>query len=104
MDDKVGFVAEVTKGLCQKAEVAMPEELVGADGEVGVEKYFQAGFFSENITLKSAIGQSHSEARKYGKRSLEMKELRKAEGRLRMCSFPILDWGGRVERIKELRA
>ena len=64
MHDKVGIVAEFTKGLCQKAEVAMPEELVGADGEVGVEKYFQAGFFSETITLESAIGQSHSKARK----------------------------------------
>ena len=41
MDDKVGFVAEVTEGFCQKAEVAMPEELVGADGEVGVEEDFQ---------------------------------------------------------------
>jgi hypothetical protein len=64
MHDKVGIVAEFTKGLCQKAEVAMPEELVGADGEVGVEKYFQAVFLSENIILKSAIGQSHSKARK----------------------------------------
>ena len=41
MHDKVGFVAEVTKSFCQKAEVAMPEKLVGADGEVGVEKDFQ---------------------------------------------------------------
>ena len=41
MHDKVGFVAEVTKGFCQKAEVAMPEKLVGADGEVGVEEDFQ---------------------------------------------------------------
>jgi len=64
MHDKVGIVAELTKGLCQKAEVAMPEELVGADGEVGVEKDFQAVFLSENIILQSAIGQSHSKARK----------------------------------------
>jgi hypothetical protein len=64
MHDKVGIVAEFTKGLCQKAEVAMPEELVGADGEVGVEKDFQAVFLSENIILQSAIGQSHSKARK----------------------------------------
>jgi hypothetical protein len=42
----------------------MPEELVGADGEVGVEKDFQAVFLSENIILQSAIGQSHSKARK----------------------------------------
>ena len=32
VDDKVGFVAEVTKGFCQKAKVAVPEQLVGADG------------------------------------------------------------------------
>ena len=36
-------MAEVTKGFCQKAEVAVPEKLVRADGEVGVEKYFQKG-------------------------------------------------------------
>jgi len=36
MHDKVGIVAELTKSFCQKAEIAMPEELVGADGEVGV--------------------------------------------------------------------
>ena len=41
MYDKVGIVAEVTEGFCQKAEVAVPEELVRADGEVGVEKDFQ---------------------------------------------------------------
>jgi hypothetical protein len=41
MHDKVGFVAEVTEGFCQKAEVAMPEKLFGADGEIGVEKDFQ---------------------------------------------------------------
>ena len=64
MDDEKGIVAEVTKGFCQKAEVAMPEKLVGADGEVGVEKDFQAVFLSENIILQSAIGQSHSKARK----------------------------------------
>ena len=40
MDNKVGIVAEVTEGFCQKAEVAVPEELVGADGKVGVEKNF----------------------------------------------------------------
>jgi len=42
MYDKVGFVAEVTEGFCQKAEVAVPEKLVRANGEVGVEKDFQA--------------------------------------------------------------
>jgi len=40
VDDKVGIVAEVTESFCQKAEVAVPEELVGADGDVGVEKDF----------------------------------------------------------------
>ena len=42
MHYKVGFVAEVTEGFCQKAEVAVPEKLVMANGEVGVEKDFQA--------------------------------------------------------------
>ena len=42
MHDKVGFVAEVAEGLGQKAEVAMPKELVRADGEVGVEENLQA--------------------------------------------------------------
>ena len=41
MHNKAGIVAEVMKSFCQKAEVAMPEELVRADGEVGVEKDFQ---------------------------------------------------------------
>ena len=41
MDNKVGIVAEGTEGFCQKAEVAVPEKLVGADSEVGVEKDFQ---------------------------------------------------------------
>ena len=64
MDDEKGVVAEVMKSFCQEAEVAVPEKLVRADGEVGVEKDFQAVFLSENIILKSAIGQSHSKARK----------------------------------------
>ena len=41
MYDEVGIVAEVTECFCQKAEVAMPEELVRADGEVGIEEDFQ---------------------------------------------------------------
>ena len=41
MHDKVGIVAEVTEGFGQKTKVAMPEKLVRADGEVGVEKDFQ---------------------------------------------------------------
>jgi hypothetical protein len=40
VNNKVGIVAEVTEGFCQKAEVAMPEKLVRADGEVGVEEDF----------------------------------------------------------------
>ena len=42
MDNKVGFVAEFTEGFCQKTEVAMPKELAGVNGEVGVEKDFQS--------------------------------------------------------------
>ena len=38
MDDKVGFVVEIPECFCQKTKVTMPEKLVGADGEVGVEK------------------------------------------------------------------
>ena len=41
MHDKVGIVTKVTKGFGQKAEVAVPEELVRADGEVCVEEDFQ---------------------------------------------------------------
>jgi len=41
MHDKVGIVAEVTKSFSQKAEVAVPEELIGADSKVGVEEDFQ---------------------------------------------------------------
>jgi len=42
--DKVGIVAEVAEGLCQKAEVAVPEKLVRANGEIGIEKDFQKGY------------------------------------------------------------
>ena len=41
MYDKVGFVAEGTESFCQKAEIAVPEKLIGADSKVGVEKDFQ---------------------------------------------------------------
>ena len=41
MHDEKGVVAEVTEGFCQKAEVAMPEKLVGVNGQVGVEEDFQ---------------------------------------------------------------
>ena len=41
MHDEVGIVAEVKKSFCQKAEVAMPEKLVGVNGQVGVEEDFQ---------------------------------------------------------------
>ena len=42
MHDKVGFVAEATESLCQKTKVTVPEKLVGANGEVGIEKDFQS--------------------------------------------------------------
>ena len=42
MHDKVGIVAKVTEGFAQKAEVAVPEKLVRADGEIGVEENLQA--------------------------------------------------------------
>ena len=45
MYDEVGIVAEGTEGLCQKAEVAVPEKLVRANGEIGIEKDFQSGSF-----------------------------------------------------------
>lgn len=45
MHTKQGFVAEGAKGLGEKTKITMPEELVGADGEVGVEKNFQSGSF-----------------------------------------------------------
>ena len=41
MHGKVGIVTKATKGFCQKAEVAMPEKLVRANGEVGVDEDFQ---------------------------------------------------------------
>ena len=41
MHDEKGVVAEVTESFCQKAEVALPEKLVRADGEIGVEKDIQ---------------------------------------------------------------
>ena len=40
MHDEKGVVAKVTESLCQKTKVTMPEKLVGADGEVGVEEFF----------------------------------------------------------------
>ena len=42
MHDKVGFVAEVTEGFGQKAEVTVPEKLLRGNIEVGVEEDFQA--------------------------------------------------------------
>ena len=41
MHDKVDIVAEGSESFGQKAEAAMSEKLVRADGEVGVEKDFQ---------------------------------------------------------------
>ena len=45
MYDKVRLVAEITGSFCQKTEGAVPEKLVRADVEVGIEKNFQAGSF-----------------------------------------------------------
>jgi hypothetical protein len=44
MHDEEGVVAEVTKGFCQKAEVAVPEKLVRANGEIGIKENFQKGY------------------------------------------------------------
>ena len=41
MHDKVGIVSEVAESFGQKAEVTVPEKLVGVNGEVGVEQNFQ---------------------------------------------------------------
>ena len=41
MHDKPGIVAEIPECFCQKTKVTMPEKLVRANGEVGVEKDFQ---------------------------------------------------------------
>ena len=41
MHDEVGIVADGTESFCQKAKVALPEELVRAYCEVGVEEDFQ---------------------------------------------------------------
>ena len=41
MHDEVGVVAEIPECFCQKTKVAMPEKLVRANGEVGVEEDFQ---------------------------------------------------------------
>ena len=49
----------------------MPEELVGADGEVGVEKDFQATFLTRDITLESTIGQSSSRRGKRMERNIK---------------------------------
>ena len=42
MYDEVGIVAEIPECFCQKAEVAVPKELVGADGQVGIKEDFQS--------------------------------------------------------------
>ena len=34
-------MTKITECFCQKAKVAIPEELVDADGEVGAEEDFQ---------------------------------------------------------------
>ena len=49
----------------------MPEELVRANGEVGVEKDFQATFLTRDITLESTIGQSSSRRGKRMERNIK---------------------------------
>ena len=41
MHDKVGIVAKVTESFCQKAQVPVPEKVVGGNGKVSVEEDFQ---------------------------------------------------------------
>ena len=55
MHDKVGFVAELSEGFCQKAEVAVPEKLVRADSEVGVEKNFQKSYKMPKRTKRRRV-------------------------------------------------
>lgn len=46
-------MAELSEGFCQKAEVAVPEKLVRADSEVGVEKNFQKSYKMPNSAKRS---------------------------------------------------
>ena len=45
-------MVEATEGFGQKAEVAVPEELVRANGEVGVEKDFHKTNYEIPIRVK----------------------------------------------------
>ena len=55
MHDEVGIVTKVTKGFCQQAKVAMPKELVSADGEVGVEEDFQKSYKMPKRTKRRRV-------------------------------------------------
>ena len=55
MHGKVGIVAERAEGLGQKAEVAVPEKLVRADSEVGVEKNFQKNYKMPKRTKRRRV-------------------------------------------------
>lgn len=55
MYDKVGLVAEFTEGFCQKAQVAVPKELIGADSKVGVEKNFQKSYKMPKRTKRRRV-------------------------------------------------
>ena len=43
------------EGFGQKAEIAVPEELIGADGEVGVQKDFQKSYKIPKRTKRSRL-------------------------------------------------
>ena len=54
MHDKVGLVAEVTESFGQKAKVAMPGKLVGADSKVGMLENFHRSARKKESPLFSA--------------------------------------------------
>ena len=60
MDDEKGVVAEGTESFCQKAKVAVPEELVRADSEVGVEKNFQKSYKMPKRTKRRRVLRSRT--------------------------------------------
>ena len=53
MHDEVGVVAEIPECFCQKTKVAVPEKLVGANGEVGVEKDFHKTSYERRSRAKA---------------------------------------------------
>jgi hypothetical protein len=55
MHNQPGIVAEVTESLCQKTKVTVPEKLVRADSEVGVEKNFQKSYKMPKRTKRRRV-------------------------------------------------